>query len=56
MSKEYESEAMLEEKLIKHLELLGYTRISLKNIDDVKVIKQGSYNEARVYISVDKKQ
>ena len=25
MSKEYESEAMLEEKLIKHLELLGYT-------------------------------
>lgn len=36
MSKEYESEAMLEEKLIKHLELLGYTRISLKNIDDVK--------------------
>lgn len=36
MSKEYESEAMLEEKLIKHLELLGYTRISLKNIDDIK--------------------
>lgn len=36
MSKEYESEAMLEEKLIKHLELLGYTRINLKNIDDVK--------------------
>lgn len=36
MSKEYESEAMLEEKLIKHLELLGYTRVSLKNIDDVK--------------------
>lgn len=36
MSKEYESEAMLEEKLIKHLELLGYTRISLNNIDDVK--------------------
>ena len=35
MSKEYESEAMLEEKLIKHLELLGYTRINLKNIDDV---------------------
>lgn len=36
MSKEYESEAMLEEKLIKHLELLGYTRINLKNLDDVK--------------------
>lgn len=36
MSKEYESEAMLEEKLIKHLELLGYTRINLKNQDDVK--------------------
>ena len=36
MSKEYESEAMLEEKLIQHLELLGYTRINLKNIDDVK--------------------
>lgn len=36
MSKEYESEAMLEEKLIKHLELLGYTRISFNNIDDVK--------------------
>ena len=36
MSKEYESEAMLEEKLIKHLELLGYTRITLKNIEDVK--------------------
>ena len=36
MYKEYESEAMLEEKLIKHLELLGYTRINLKNLDDVK--------------------
>lgn len=36
MSKEYESEAMLEEKLIKHLELLGYNRINLKNLDDVK--------------------
>ena len=36
MSKEYESEAMLEEKLIKHLELLGYTRINLKNLEDVK--------------------
>ena len=36
MSKEYESEAVLEEKLIKHLELLGYTRINLKNLDDVK--------------------
>jgi len=36
MSKEYESEAMLEEKLIKHLELLGYTKINLKNIEDVK--------------------
>lgn len=36
MSKEYESEAMLEEKLIKHLELLGYTKINLKNLDDVK--------------------
>lgn len=36
MSKEYESEAMLEEKLITHLELLGYTRIQLKNLDDVK--------------------
>ena len=36
MSKEYESEAMLEEKLIKHLELLGYTMINLKNLDDVK--------------------
>ena len=36
MTKEYETEAMLEEKLIKHLELLGYTRITLKNIDDVK--------------------
>ena len=36
MSKEYESEAMLEEKLIKHLELLGYTRIKLNNLDDVK--------------------
>ena len=36
MGKEYESEAMLEEKLIKHLELLGYTRINLKNLDDVK--------------------
>ena len=36
MSKEYESEAMLEEKLIKHLELLGYTKIKLNNLDDVK--------------------
>lgn len=36
MSKEYESEAMLEEKLIKHLELLGYTRVKLNNLDDVK--------------------
>lgn len=36
MSKEYESEAMLEEKLIKHLELLGYARINLKNLEDVK--------------------
>lgn len=36
MSFEHESEAMLEEKLIKHLELLGYTRINLKNLDDVK--------------------
>lgn len=27
----------------------------VKKIDDLKVIKQGSYNEARVYISVDKK-
>ena len=30
MSKEYESEAMLEEKLIKHLELLGYTKSKVK--------------------------
>ena len=36
MSFEHESEAMLEEKLIKHLELLGYTRINLKNLADVK--------------------
>ena len=36
MSFEHESEAMLEEKLIKHLELLGYTRINLKNLNDVK--------------------
>ena len=36
MYKEYESEVMLEEKLIKHLELLGYTRINLKNLYDVK--------------------
>ena len=36
MSFEHESEAMLEEKLIKHLELLGYTRINLKNLEDVK--------------------
>lgn len=36
MSKEYESEAMLEEKLIKHLELLGYTRVNLSNLGDVK--------------------
>ena len=31
MSFEHESEAMLEEKLIKRLEVLGYTRINLKN-------------------------
>ena len=31
MSYEHESEAMLEEKLIKHLELLGYTRVNLKS-------------------------
>lgn len=36
MNKEYESEAMLEDKLIRHLELLGYTRINLRNLDDVK--------------------
>ena len=36
MTKEYESEAMLEEKLIKHLELLGYSRINLNNLNDVK--------------------
>ena len=36
MSFEHESEAMLEEKLIKHLELLCYTRINLKNLNDVK--------------------
>lgn len=36
MSKEYESEAMLEEKLITHLESLGYTRVDLKNLNDVK--------------------
>lgn len=36
MSLEHESEAMLEEKLIKHLQILGYERVSLKNIDDVK--------------------
>ena len=36
MGKEYESEAMLEEKLIKHLELLGYTRVNLKNLEEVK--------------------
>lgn len=36
MSFEHESEAMLEEKLIKHLELLGYNRINLKSLDDVK--------------------
>lgn len=36
MSKEYESEAMLEEKLIKHLELLGYTRSNLKSLEDIK--------------------
>ena len=36
MTKEYESEAMLEEKLIKHLDLLGYSRINLNNLNDVK--------------------
>ena len=36
MSFEHESEAMLEEKLIKHLQILGYEKVSLKNIDDVK--------------------
>ena len=36
MTKEYESEAMLEKKLIKHLELLGYSRINLNNLNDVK--------------------
>ena len=36
MAFEHESEAMLEEKLIRHLQLLGYERIELKNIDDVK--------------------
>lgn len=36
MSKEYESEAMLEEKLIEHLETLGYTRIHMKGAEDVK--------------------
>ena len=36
MSYEHESEAMLEERLIKHLQILGYEKVSLKNIDDVK--------------------
>lgn len=36
MSFEHESEAMLEEKLIKHLQILGYERVNLKSTDDVK--------------------
>ena len=36
MSYEHESEAMLEERLIKHLQILGYEKVNLKNIDDVK--------------------
>ena len=36
MGFEHESEAMLEEKLIKHLEVLGYERVTLRNLDDVK--------------------
>ena len=36
MAKEYESEAMLEKKLVNHLELLGYTKVKLNNLDDVK--------------------
>lgn len=36
MTKEYETEAMLEEKLIRHLELLGYTKINLNNLNEVK--------------------
>lgn len=36
MSYEHESEAMLEERLIKHLQILGYEKVNLRNIDDVK--------------------
>lgn len=36
MAADHENELMLERKLIKHLQILGYERITLKNVDDVK--------------------
>lgn len=36
MESGHETEAMLEERLIKHLQVLGYERVFLRNLEDVK--------------------
>lgn len=48
-------EVVLDEEYLNSVSEVINSVKGVKNIDDLKVIKQGSYNEARVYISVDKK-
>lgn len=49
MFKEYESEVMLEEKLIKHLELLGY-------VFDVILYKSMIIKDSNLYKKIYKKE